>query len=94
MIERVERKPTLKQKFKARSGMIFRLFVLRSITEIPLVFRALRAPDGEIVRESEIKAQGKIVDYGEGTHIILTDQGEMVFPNHEAGDIIRPLPHR
>ena len=91
----VEREPSssLKKTLRAHLGVSFRMG-MRFFTEIPLVFRALRAPDGEIVRGSEVKAQGKIVDHGEGTHIILTDQGEMVFPNHEAGDIIRPLPRR
>ena len=93
MVERIEGKSSLKQQFKARKGMVLRLLIL-SAAEIPLVFRALKAPDGEIVREGRVGTQGKIVDYDGGTHIILTDKGEMVFPNQKAGDIIRPLPRK
>lgn len=92
MVER-EQSSSLKKTLRAHLGVSFRMG-MRFFAETPLIIKALKAHKGEIVRKGEVKAQGRIVDYDEGTHIVLTDKGEMVFPNHKAGDIIRPLPHK
>lgn len=88
-----EGKPSFGQKIRAHSGLFFR-DGLKFITEIPFTIRAIRAPEGELIRGDEIIAKGRIVRYSGKTHVILTEDDMMVFPNKRAGDIIRPLPRK
>ena len=92
MVER-EQKITLGRRIRADSSRVFHE-VLNTITEFPFLIRWLRAHDGELVRDGEVRARGKIVRYSGDTHVIVSDEGLMSSPNKEAGDVIRPLPPR
>lgn len=91
----VERKPsiTFKKEIKANLGALWHQ-AARCFTEAPLGLRALRAPEGELVRGDAVRAKGRIVRYSGETYVILTEEDVMVFPNKKAGDVIRPLPHK
>lgn len=88
-----EKEISLGRKIRAYSSLLFH-DGLSFITEIPFAIRAMRAPEGELIRGDEAIAKGRIVRYSGKTHVILTEDDVMVFPNKRAGDIIRPLPHK
>lgn len=77
----------IKIEFKAR----LRQF-LRSLDGIPFAVRALTAPDGQLVSKVGKIVEGKVVSFAgrNSDKVILTEKGEIVFPNKTAGDIIRP----
>lgn len=87
----VEREPKipLRQVVRAELGFWGHQIAKFVVAEIPFTLRALRAPDGAMFRENRLIAYGKVVRYSGDSHVILTEKGEMVFPNPEAGDEIR-----
>lgn len=86
----MEREPIPQERIiKAAASAVLHRFA-RIVAEIPLELRILRAPEGELVRDGEVTATGKVVRYS-GDSYVIASGGKMIFPNPLAGDVIRKV---